>query len=107
MPKFETFNDGVVHIHAADDKDRINEEIEKYNFGERVIGIKRYYSSNAVNVNISRLVRIPQQREIDTSMIAKIGGNEYKIVQVQHINDTNPKTTDLSLSLKRKKGENG
>lgn len=92
---FPTFNNGVVEIfrveNMADEGDRIQEKLvlyNKYNFGNRSIGMQRQYLAMQNDVNIKKLIRIPTtDSTINTQMIAVINGTQYTIQQVQEVDD--------------------
>lgn len=93
--QFSTFNDGVVEIYVVEnggeEGDRYVETLtlyNKYNFGNRSIGMTRQYLAEQNNVNIKKLIRIPTTDEnINTQMIAIIGNTQYTIKQVQTVDD--------------------
>ncbi|SCL88016.1 hypothetical protein [Sporanaerobacter sp. PP17-6a] len=94
--EFQTFNDGICDIYTVK-TNKIDEKIMSLRFGDRTVGMKRYYTARAANVDINRLIQIPQQLSITSLNRAVIENNEYKIEQVQHIKDTNPPVTILTL----------
>lgn len=94
--QFETFTDGVCDVYAVKDN-KLGDKIMTLNFGDQVIGAKRYYSARAASIEITRLIRVPRQLSITGIERVVITGNKYKIEQVQHINDSNPPKTVLSL----------
>lgn len=94
--EFLTFNDGVCDIYTVKANQR-DEKLMTLCFGDRTIGFKRHYAARAANSEINRLVQVPLQTSIDTVHRAVIGGEEYKIEQVQQLRDTNPPVTVLTL----------
>lgn len=111
----QTFSDGYVEIYKTRNTAQRGYKADvqiipgsqvKYRFAEQRVGINRYYSAKQANVQIDRVVRIPYagERAVATDEIAVVNGDEslkYRIEQVQIVNDTNPKSIDLSLSLIR------
>lgn len=67
------------------------------NFGNRTLGMQRYYSAKAATVEITRLIQVTQQCSITSANRVVIENEEYKIEQVQHLDDTNPRATVLTL----------
>lgn len=98
--KFETFNDGTVECFVQDEEGEKGESIAKLRFGNQVIGAQRYYKAKATDVEISRLIRVPLLEKLEPHQIAAIDGREYNVAQVQHIFDSHPKKTVLSLEKK-------
>ena len=97
--EFQTFNDGVMYLYETDDNDRIIENSKKaFRFGNRTIGVKRYYSARQNDIELKKVIHIHRNLDIVTDMAAVIDNTRYKIEQVQHYADTNPPVTVLSLS---------
>lgn len=94
--EFLTFNDGICDVYNAKGN-KLADKLMTLYFGDRTVGIKRYYAARAATVEINRLIQIPQQLSITASNRVVIDNNEYKIEQVQHLNDTNPPVTVLTL----------
>lgn len=96
--KFEFFNDGVCDIFEVTDGNKLGAcKMLHLRFSDRTIGIKRFYEAKGAQTEITALIRIPRQKGITTQDAAVINDQRYKIVQVQHINGTNPPVTDLTL----------
>lgn len=96
--EFESFSDGICDIYTENDDDK--EPISKYKglgFTERILGYKRYFTANSVQLEINRLIRIPKLINIDTYDKVKIGEAEYNIILIQDIKDSNPLSIDLNL----------
>lgn len=66
-------------------------------FGERTIGMSRYYSAKSANQSIDSVIRIHCDRTIRSGMYAIIGFEQFRIDLVQHIEDDGEKMTDLTL----------
>lgn len=94
--QFLTFSDGICDIYNVKGN-RIADKLMSLYFGDRTVGMKRYYAARAATVEINRLIQIPQQKSITASNRIVIDSIEYKIEQIQHLNDTNPKATVLTL----------
>ena len=105
--KQQMFNDGVLKIYKdnniADPGDRPKEELElKYTnsipYEERTIGINRFYSGKQNQTIIEQLLRIPRVNGINRNdIVIPNDGQQYRIEQIQSINDLSPKSLDLSL----------
>lgn len=103
---FLQFNDGVVDIYAvgnaADVGDMPEEQLTiKYDnlrFEYLTIGVRRNYEAMQADVKLSELIRTPMHRDISSQDVAIINGIQYEIVQAQHVPDTRPPSTKLSLS---------
>lgn len=96
--EFLTFNDGSCAIYNVRGN-KIADKVMTLDFGNRTLGMKRYYAARGAGVEINRLIQVPQQRSITTNNRAVVENIEYKIEQVQHLNDTNPQTTVLTLQM--------
>lgn len=101
--KTQVFNDGIVKIGSLKNvalpgkMPKMEFQIKAYlRFKERTVGVNRYYAAAQNNIKVDRLIRCPQY-DISTQDIAVIGGEEYKIKQVQYPEDVHPKVIDLSL----------
>lgn len=95
--RFEKFCDGVLQLIAAGEQN----PYLSVNFEYYKIGIKRYYSALASGENISECVKVQQIRnKIDGTETVVIGDRRFFIVQIQHCNETSPKTTVLTLREK-------
>ena len=96
--KFETFNDGFVDIYETDFNDKIIRNTRKrYFFGNKTVGIKRYYAARQNDIDIKLVIHIHKNLNITTENAAVIKSTRYKIVQVQHFDNKNPAITVLSL----------
>jgi hypothetical protein len=100
---FETFNDGICSIRQIDDDGNAGDEMARVRYQERTVGIKRYYEAMTAKVQVDRLIRVQYLRWLTSEYVAVIDGQVYDIVQVQTINDSNPKTNDISIHLTRKR----
>ena len=98
--EFLTFADGYCDIFTVKGN-LLDKKLMTLCFGDRVIGFKRHYAARAAGTEINRVVQIPLQRTIEPVNRAVIAGTEYKIEQVQHLDDTNPPVTVLTLKKVR------
>lgn len=97
--EFLTFTDGIVALYQTDDNDEIMPDTKaEYCFGNRTVGVKRYFAARQNDIELEKVIHIHQDLGIHTSLAAVIGGTRYKIEQVQQLSNTNPKCTVLSLS---------
>ncbi|MEL4861587.1 hypothetical protein AAEU42_10110 [Pseudoflavonifractor phocaeensis] len=72
--------------------------LREHPYGERTVGMSRYYASLAENLRTDLLVRIWRDRDVLTSDMCGIGENQYRILQVQHtLDEDGLQVTDLSL----------
>lgn len=101
--EFTTFKDGICNIFTLDeDGERIG--IDKYTslgFDNRILGFKRYFEAAANQIDINRVIRIPQVSGINNYDNVEIGTEKYGIKMVQEIYDTNPPSIDLTLDKTR------
>lgn len=102
--RFKTFNDGLVLLYKVGNiaeegdmpKDGLMQE-QMYRFHYETIGVQRNYTAMQNDVKLSELISIPKDRSISPLDVAIINGKQYEIMQVQHIDDTLPPTSKLSL----------
>lgn len=103
----QTFNDGVLSVYEVGNiaepgnmpKDGLKRKFDrKIPYEERTVGITRF-NLNKQNSNIiEQLLRIPRMNGISRNdVVILIDGEQYKIEQIQYINDVEPKCLDLSL----------
>lgn len=94
--EFLTFTDGFCDIYSVKGNKR-DQKLLTLCFGDRMVGMKRFYEARAASTEIDRVIQVPRQLSIEADHRAMIDGAEYKIEQVQHLNDTNPPATVLTL----------
>lgn len=98
----QTFNDGVVNIYSLGNsaekgdmpKDGLTFKVN-LRYRERTVGINRFWTAQQAQAKIDLLLRVQERRDITAKDVAIIGDLQYKIVQVQHIEDL--PVMDLSL----------
>ena len=101
---FECFTDGIAKVYAvtniAEQGDRPIDGLKlKYRlcYQYKTVGVKRFVEAQQVFMQVDEMISVPQRRSISTADIVILGNVQYRIVQVQHIDDTKPKTTKISL----------
>ena len=94
--EFLTFNDGKCDLYSIKGN-KLDVKQLTLNYGNRTVGMKRFYSARAATVRIDRLIQVPLLLSISSNNRIVLYGVEYKIEQVQHLYNTNPKATLLSL----------
>ena len=102
--RFQVFNDGVAHIYKLTDvsipgyKPQLKPKwYRSVPFGYKTIGVKRNYEAMQAQVKLDEMIEVVQNREISPQDIVVIEGVQYDIKQVQHKNDTAPRTSLISL----------
>ena len=103
----QTFNDGVLTVYEvgniANLGDRPEEGlIQKFDntlpYEERTVGVTRFIANKQDQSIIEQLLRIPRINGIAREdIVIPIDGEQYRIKQVQSINDVEPRCLDLSL----------
>lgn len=96
--EFLTFKDGICDIYSVSGNKLANVLIPKLCFGNRIVGMKRYYAARAASTEITRIIQVPQRLDISALNNVVIDSLRYKIEQVQQLDETNPCTTVLTLS---------
>lgn len=67
-------------------------------YAKRVVGIERFWNARQNNVAVDMVIRLPLLPNVSTQDIAILqDGNQYSILQIQHITKTQPPYMDLSL----------
>jgi hypothetical protein len=102
----QTFNDGVLKIYKvgniAEDGNMLKEgltlKVGPLNYEERIVGMGRFWDAKQSKVEISRLLRVPRIDSVSTQdVVIPIDGEQYKVLQVQHVKEVEPPSMDLSL----------
>lgn len=103
----QTFNDGVLTVYkvanTAGPGNKPKEGlIQKFNntipYQERTVGVGRFVANKQEQSIIEMLLRIPRVNGIAREdVVVPVDGEQYRIKQVQTINDVEPKSLDLSL----------
>ena len=94
--EFLTFNDGQCDIYTVTGN-KLADKVLTVCFGNRTVGMKRFYAARAASTEITRLIQIPLREDVTTENRAVIGKAVYKIEQSQNLYDTNPPVTLLTL----------
>lgn len=96
--QFEEFNDGIVEIYTANDEDRLERKLENgLRFGEESVSVTRHYAAIAADTRADRVIHILRQQDIKPHDIAVIDKEQYDIDKVDHIKETLPPITRLTL----------
>lgn len=105
-PITQTFNDGVLTVYKIDNiaapgdrrKDGLKLKFESIPYEERTVGVTRFIANLQEQSVIEQLLRIPRVNGIAREdVVIPIDGEQYRIKQVQAINNVEPKCFDLSL----------
>jgi hypothetical protein len=94
--EFLTFKDGKCIIYNVKGN-QLAEPVEPLDFGNRTVGIKRFYAARAATTQVDRLIHVPQRLNITAMQNVVIDGARFKIEQIQQLYDTNPWATVLTL----------
>lgn len=96
--KFEEFNDGTVEIYTVNDDDKLEKAItEGLRFGEENVGITRHYAARAADTRVDKVIHVLLNQSIEPHEVAVIGNKQYDIDKVDHIKDTLPPISKLTL----------
>ena len=80
---FETFNDGVLTVCEASGRSLVKTIREGIRFGNRTVGVKRFWEAKIAGSEIAYLVAVPEQPEIDRGNIIILNDRQYRISQIQ------------------------
>lgn len=97
--KFEEFNDGTLAVYRENDEGKLERALAAdFRFGEENVSIQRHYAAKVSDQQIDKVVHIQKQKGIEAHDIIVDGeGEQYSIDKVDHITDTLPPITKLSL----------
>lgn len=100
--EFVGFNDGICNIFTLNENGvRMTNKFSNLGFSKRVLGFKRYFDAAARQIEINRVIRIPQLEGINNYDFVEIDNIKYGVKMVQEIYDTNPPSIDLTLDKAR------
>ena len=94
--EFLTFNDGMCDIYSVVNN-KLGSKIMTLCFGDRTVGMQRFWVARAASTEINRVIHVPRQYSITTDQNVVISETRYRIEQTQQLNDTNPPVTVLTL----------
>ncbi len=102
--KVQLFNDGTLMLcKLKDSEEKLYPVFPNLRFENRTIGAERFFKAREAQHKISMLVRIPQAKGVSDEDIAVIGDMQYRILQLQTINDTCPRCWQLTLEKVKKR----
>ena len=78
-------------------KEALKEKFRQVPYENRKTGVTRYYAAKQAGVKIAGVIRIPYLISVSSQDVCVIDGISYRIQQVQHIRDTMPASSDLTL----------
>ena len=81
--KFETFNDGILTVCEASGRTITGTKREAVRFGNRTVGVKRFWEAKVAGSEIASLVSVPNQPGIERDDIVLLKGRQYRISQIQ------------------------
>ena len=105
----QTFNDGVVSIYKVADlalpgdlpvEGLVLQQTLRYK--ERTVGLNRFYQAMQNIIQVDSVIRCPEVRGLsgkntDILVAVLIDGQQYKVIQIQYIEDAQPPSMDLTL----------
>lgn len=95
--KFEEFNDGIVDVYDVNTDDKLQKAKKGLRYGTENVGIARHYAARAADTRVDRVIHILQQQDVMPHQVAVIEGEQYDIEKADHLKDTLPPITKLSL----------
>jgi len=94
--EFLTFSDGQCDIYSVSGN-RLADKLMTLCFGNRTVGVKRFYAARAASIEIDRVIQIPLREDVTAENNVVISGVRYRVEQAQNIYDTNPPASVLTL----------
>ena len=95
--KFEKFNDGITSVYNVNDEDKLEKAKEGLRFGNENVGITRHYAARAADTRVDRVIHVLRQQDVKPHQVVVIADEQYDIEKVDHIEDTLPPITKLTL----------
>ncbi len=95
--QFEEFNDGIVTICTVNADNLLEKKHGGLRFGDEIVGVTRHYAAQAADTRVDRVIHVIQQKNIKAHDVAVIEGEQYDVDKADHIKDTLPPITRLSL----------
>ncbi|MDE7445891.1 MAG: hypothetical protein K2N15_09370 [Lachnospiraceae bacterium] len=95
--KFEEFNDGIISVYNVNNEYKLEKAKSGLRFGNENVGITRHYAARAADTRIDRVIHVLRQQDIKPHQVVVIEGEQYDIDKTDHIKDTLPPITKLSL----------
>ncbi|HWT27170.1 MAG TPA: hypothetical protein VN131_04460 [Mobilitalea sp.] len=102
----QQFNDGVLSVYTvgniAEDGDMPKQGLtlkqDGLRYEERTVGMSRFWTAKQNSSTVEQMLRVPRINGISLHDVAiPRDGEQYDIVQIQFINDVEPRSIDLSL----------
>jgi len=104
-----SFNDGIVSIYKVTDISLAGDMPvdglvlqQTLRYKERTVGLNRFYQAMQNNIKVDFVIRCPEVRGLsekntDILVAILIDGQQYKVMQIQYIEDAQPPSMDLTL----------
>ncbi len=105
----QSYNDGIVKLYlvtntaAAGDMPADGLTLKQtLRYKERTVGLGRFYQALQNNIKVSLVIRTPEVRglsEKDSDIVVAVlaGSVQYRVIQIQYIEDAQPPSMDLTL----------
>ena len=103
---FETFNDGALTVCTTSERSIIGVRQESLRFGDKTVGVNRFFQAQIASSQIDRLVAVPWADVRQNDLIV-IGGVQYRIVKIQDKFDAMPPCRYLSLEESKVRYKDG
>ena len=103
----QPFNSGIVKIYKTENSAKPGHKVAEQlknnpvtlRYDEQRTGVTRYYAAKQANIQIERVLRCPAVPGIDTQDVAITeDGMQYRIEQIQTVDNIWPACIDISLS---------
>ncbi|HBC98694.1 MAG TPA: hypothetical protein DC053_03800 [Lachnoclostridium sp.] len=96
--RFETFNDGLIEVCIIKDRSIVGNRLNnKIRYGNKVIGISRFYKAKIASDSVDKVISIPFVPAIQRGDVIILGEEQYKILLIQDKYDTQPQSRYLTL----------
>lgn len=95
--EFVSFSDGICNIHTIDEEGNKIYKYKNLGFSKCILGYKRFWAAAANQMEINKVIKIPQLSNVDTYDKVQINDIDYDIKLIQSKFETNPPSIDLTL----------
>lgn len=103
--KVQVFNDGICKLARFGTHSDLNIVQRYLRYENRTVGSERFYKAAEQQKRIDKVIRIPCIPEPQATDVIIIGDDQYNVLQVQYIRDTNPSCWQLSIEKRKKRLE--
>ncbi len=87
----------MIDVCDVNKEDRLEKVKAGLRFGNENVGITRHYAAQVADTRVDRVIHVLRQWDIKPHQVVVIEGEQYDIDKTDHIKDTLPPITKLTL----------